>query len=480
MFTRKIVLLLAILSCWSLAPHAQKSAHQGPKAAAFAEFETKTVSVPDFKKMTLAQVQAKVGVPGKPNAMFAAIVPQNSVPGGVVVNQSIPANSTVIPGHNTLYLTFQAPPPNPLVQAFNQFIGGDGFRKTDLIPVPPLYGLTKEAAIQRLQTAGLQGSFNDDNSGLVTYQLPQPPAKAKRGSTVNVTLTPVPAYVPALHGLTRLAAIQLLTQKFLVIGSVNGSSDQNATVSQQSVRAGTEVQRGDPIDVVMQAPASLAQLPPPPQSVTVPNLTSMTNSQASDTLNGLKSNGGSIGGPTKGRVTSQTHPAGSSVPIGTPIGYNLTPNQVPLPDLLHLPAATAISALNSFGLNPTPSYAPGVTANASLIVVAQSPTPPAMVDEGSTVNITLGPSSIWTHLVDTLESVPPWVWALTAASLIALSTLTVRIIKPTISIITSSSTLPALNPTLPTGPAIRFSVTLRDQIPEPHYQAPAPVITRRG
>ncbi len=198
-------------------------------------------------------------------------------------------------------------------------------------PVPSVLGKTKAQATAILAAQGFQVQFVDQlnpaaDPGEVFAQDPLPGALRNPGSTVTaqVAIGQLLAKVPAVVGMQRAQAEQLLLQANLTVKKVfvPGPLLQNDKVTAQSIVAGTKVPPGTQVTIqVIQG--QFAQL------AKVPNLIGLTPQQAKAALEakGLVSVGiAQIAfGKPHGKVFSQNTPVGQNVAVGTQITWRWNP-----------------------------------------------------------------------------------------------------------------------------------------------------------
>ncbi|MEP0822065.1 MAG: PASTA domain-containing protein [Ignavibacterium sp.] len=140
--------------------------------------------------------------------------------------------------------------------------------------VPDVVGLPEEAAIQKIEAAGLEPKVAEirpdkvNPEGTVSLQTPPAGAEVKFGRGVYLTLSggETPATVPALRGRSIRDARLALEQVGLKIGEmtyeVSAQFPEN-TVMGQSVPAGTTVRSGTPVSLVVSQGPSADRLPVP-------------------------------------------------------------------------------------------------------------------------------------------------------------------------------------------------------------------------
>ncbi len=203
---------------------------------------TEEVAVPDVvgKQMALAR---QILEDGKLRVNVAETYDAN-VPPGQVVSQSPEAGSKVKEERLvTIYVSK----------------GGEG------VDIPDLKGLSKSSAIERLQKMSLVlGSVyekhSDDEPGTVVSQDPAPGSKSSRGQSVDITVSKGPktkrVSVPDVTGASMETAKSTLSGKGLSAGSITRSPSTQApgTVISQSPVAGSEIDEGSTVDLVLAQP----------------------------------------------------------------------------------------------------------------------------------------------------------------------------------------------------------------------------------
>lgn len=270
--------------------------------------------------------------------------------------------------------------------------------------VPVLIGRTEAEALDVLQALGLSAAveYVEDPAhavGTVLSQLPASGTQMLSGGTVSLRIAGTPnapppapgqgAPAPSLVGLDMNAAL-LAVQAAGFVPQCQFSAQGGGTpwsCVEQSPPAGTPLAPGSVLVLRIALPASA------PAQVTVPTLFGLTQVQASQLV-------GSLGlvpqvqqvvsGFPAGLVFAQGPKAGAVVPAGSPVKLVValpppggwTPQQVPVPNVVGLPAAQAFQALQAAGLSPKAKQhlAPNQPVD---VVDAQSPLPGAQVPPGS-------------------------------------------------------------------------------------------------
>ena len=137
--------------------------------------------------------------------------------------------------------------------------------------VPSLVGNSKSDAETMLSDAGLKGKSTEEYSseyeqGVVISQDTEAGTKVKEGTTVGFVVSKGPKIemvtVPSLKGLTEAEAGQKITSSGLLVGSVTYQESDTTPgyVISQSVSAGSSVEKGIYIDIVISKSAA----PPEP------------------------------------------------------------------------------------------------------------------------------------------------------------------------------------------------------------------------
>lgn len=207
--------------------------------------------------------------------------------------------------------------------------------------------------------------------------------------------------VPNLFGLTQDEAQAQLDSDGhgFQIGNVSeqySSSVEEGKIIEQTPGAGRTATEGSSIDIVVSKGEE------PAASVTVPDLTNCTPSEAQDLLNkyGLKGQAGDSvynADVEVGHVAEQEPAAGTSAKAGDTITYHLSQGaeQVSVPNVVGDSQSSATSALQSAGfeVNVTQSSSSSVEKGN---VISTNPSAGTSADKGSTVTITVstGPSSV--------------------------------------------------------------------------------------
>ncbi|MHC4573584.1 MAG: PASTA domain-containing protein [Planctomycetota bacterium] len=332
------------------------------------------VTVPNVLSMTETQAEAVLNGAGLVKGTVTTSY-SDTVPAGLVISSTPPAGTSVAYGSSVdLEISLGHAP----------------------VAVPDVLNMTESQAEAALNAAGLNKgavttSYSDTvPAGLVISSTPPAGTSVAYGSSVDleISLGHAPVTVPNVLSMTETQAEATLNGAGLVKGTVTTSYSDTVPaglVISSTPPAGTSVAYGSSVDLEI----SLGHAP-----VTVPNVLSMTETQAEATLNGA--------GLVKGTVTtsySETVPAGlvisSTPPAGTPVAYgssvdleiSLGHAPVAVPNVLNMTEAQAEAALNGAGLNKgtvTTSYSETVPVG---LVISSTPPAGTSVAYGSSVDL---------------------------------------------------------------------------------------------
>ena len=207
--------------------------------------------------------------------------------------------------------------------------------------------------------------------------------------------------VPNLLGLTQDEAQAQLDADGhgFQIGNVSeqySSSVEEGKIIEQTPGAGRTATEGSSIDIVVSKGEE------PAASVTVPDLTNCTPSEAQDLLNkyGLKGQAGDSvynADVEVGHVAEQEPAAGSSAKAGDTITYHLSQGaeQVSVPNVVGDSQSSATSTLQNAGFEVSVTQSSSSSVEKGN-VISTNPSAGTSADKGSTVTITVstGPSSV--------------------------------------------------------------------------------------
>ncbi len=275
-----------------------------------------------------------------------------------------------------------------------------------LVPVPDLSGLEREIAEATLSDAQLAvGAVDDANHptlplGQVVSQLPLAGALAPQGSAVHFTLSLGPRIivVPDVGGLPQAGAEAAILASGLTLGTVSTRNDADVPagdVIEQAPEAGSSVEEGSPVDLVV----SLG-----PLLTVVPDVTGQTLDAARATLAAASlfvSEAVWIHDTAAAElVIGQSLASGTSVAENTNVTLTVSLGTAPpivvevaTPNLVGLDAASASLALSTATLNVGTVSEVFSDTIPEGDVVDQSPLPSVLLPAGSAVDfsVSLGP-----------------------------------------------------------------------------------------
>ena len=255
------------------------------------------------------------------------------------------------------------------------------------VQVPDLKGMWQADAEKALTDAGLVGVASNPEEteevqpGQVFKQSIDAGTTVKEGTKVafTVAIAPAEVAVPDVSGMSRDDAKAAITNAKLGFDSTTAYSDSVAEgyVISQSITAGSQVKQGTTITV------SLSLGPKPQEDVKVPDVTTYSWSDAESALHSAGLAARYTGDPA-GIVISQDVAPGTMVAPSTLVTVTLsTPTpQVEVPDLLGMSVSAAESATDAVGLALDTGGMDGK-------VIDQSPSAGEVVDQGTTVTVTV-------------------------------------------------------------------------------------------
>jgi beta-lactam-binding protein with PASTA domain len=200
------------------------------------------------------------------------------------------------------------------------------------------------------------------------------------------------ATVPALVGMTQADAVSALTGAGLQVGSVTYANKPvsgvpDGSVSSQSLAQGSKVDPSTKVDLVLAGS----------QTVKVPNVVGLTETQATLTLQSAGLAAGTITSVatstvSPGMVLVQAPAAGADVSHGTAVNLQVSQGSVPVPNVVGVAQSDAEASLKTAGF--TVSVTPqGSTSVASGRVISQNPSAGVTAQPGSTVTIVVSTGS---------------------------------------------------------------------------------------
>jgi len=301
----------------------------------------------------------------------------DTAPAGTVIKQS-PEGLTNAPANSKIDLVVSS-----------------GKKEAKDVIVPDLKGKTQEEAEKALSEVGLVGvpsnpeETDEVDPGKVFKQSVAAGAKAKEGSNVafTVALAPGKVAVPNVVGKSRDAAKTTLTDAKLGF-DYSTAYDNNVpegNVVSQSVTPGSQVKAGTTVTVVVSLGAK------PAQNVKVPNVVTLNWGDAQAALQSAGLACRYTGDPA-GTVVSQDIAAGTEVAPNTLVTVTLASpaKTVEVPDLVGMSLSNAEQTAADLNLVLSVEYGARGT------IASQSPAPGTVVDERSSVFVTVVPSTEWT------------------------------------------------------------------------------------
>ena len=257
------------------------------------------------------------------------------------------------------------------------------------VKVPDVIGRTEAEAKAVLQKAGLKTETSTrettpDNVGRVLEQTPAAGTEAALGSVVKIVVgVPMATIaVPNVTGVSLREARVLIGKAELVIGKVEPADAQlQAKVIGQSPAAGARVERGSTVDLVVEKPVVMIQ---------VPRVLDLTLAEARKILVKVGLTVGTIkpsGASESSIVVEQSPGPNASVAAGTPVhlGVKEVTPKVTVPSVIDAKLSAATKVLEKAKLK-VGRITPPLTAKDG-IVLKQSPTAGTAVDEGSAVDL---------------------------------------------------------------------------------------------
>ena len=283
------------------------------------------------------------------------------------------------------------------------FFSGPGLvqEESETVKVPDLRGKTEEEAREELKDTGIGLTVSNErqpsnkyDEGEIMSQDPEPGEEVEMHSTITVILSSgeeaKTTRVPNVVGKSEAEAEKLIQEANLI---VHHDSDYSSDVEEGNVissdpKAGTEVEEGTEVTIVISLGAEQA---------TVPDLRNKTASAAESAL----ADAGLSGSPSEeysdsvpeGQVISQSIDSGQKVDKGTTVSYVVSrgpeTKYVNVPGLGGYTEADARSRLENAGLTVgNVSYAYSNTVGEGY-VIDQTASPGSSVEEGTSVGFTV-------------------------------------------------------------------------------------------
>jgi beta-lactam-binding protein with PASTA domain/tRNA A-37 threonylcarbamoyl transferase component Bud32 len=266
---------------------------------------------------------------------------------------------------------------------------------TQKVAVPTVVGADQANAEAKLRQDGFHVDTAlktaDQPAGQVIGQDPTGGTKAKKGSTVALTVSagPQQVAVPQVVGLTVSSARGRLEKAGLEASEREENSDTVAKgrVVSVSPSEGQKVDKGSSVTLVVSSGKPQAQ---------VPAVVGKSFDEASSTLQaaGFKVTRKDKESTDKdpGTVLSQSPKAGTQVDAGTAIALTVAkePSQVAVPDVTGEDAAAAVAALSGQGFVIDQQSKDVTSPDGDGVVLEQTPTGGKKAKKGSKVTIVVG------------------------------------------------------------------------------------------
>jgi len=214
--------------------------------------------------------------------------------------------------------------------------------------------------------------------------------------------------VPDVVGLTREEAEAAITASGFVVDQWIGEPSETVpegVVMEQDPPAGTELLVGSSVDLVVSTGSSTTQC-------TVPDIVGMAQADAETAILGAGLTVGNVDTQPSaivpvGHVISQNPPAGESRPQNSPVNFvistGVTPDVCIVPDLINMPRADAIAAIDAALLVlGTENELASVTVPQGSVMM-QSPAAGTEVASGTEVNITISLGPQYTELDEYIQ-----------------------------------------------------------------------------
>jgi serine/threonine-protein kinase len=258
--------------------------------------------------------------------------------------------------------------------------------------VPGVVGMKADAAIAKLQDAGLKGTVGDSAfsatipKGEVVTSNPAPGSRVKEGASVTLTVSKGPESipVPSVVGQPLGQAEQQIRGAGLAVGKVTKAYSE--TVAKGSVISadpapGKALRPNTPVDLTVSKG---------PAPIPVPNVVGKTEADARSILTSagfrVSTSQDYSDSVPDGSVISQ-NPSSGAKPANTVIALVISkgPKLYPVPKVEGMKLEAAIKALEAAGFVPDVYNTPG----GPNVVIVQSPGPGTMAPHGETVTLTV-------------------------------------------------------------------------------------------
>jgi eukaryotic-like serine/threonine-protein kinase len=263
------------------------------------------------------------------------------------------------------------------------------------VEVPTVVGADQANAEAKLRQEGFlvesTQKTSEQPAGQVIGQDPTGGTKAKKGSTVTLTVSSGPAQVavPQVVGLTAQSARGRLTNAGLKATEREQNSDtvEKGRVISVSPQEGQKVDKGSSVTLVVSSGKT---------QVDVPDVVGKSFDEASSTLQaaGFKVTRKDKESDTEdpGTVLAQDPKGGGQVDSGSAIALTVAkePSQTAVPDVTGEDADAAIRKLSSMGFEVDPQSRDVPTPDGDGVVIEQTPPGGGKAKKGSKVTIVVG------------------------------------------------------------------------------------------
>ena len=278
--------------------------------------------------------------------------------------------------------------------AFFALRGGSGGGQT--VAVPNVVGADQASAEAKLRQEGFStdavNKSSDQPSGQVIGQDPPGDEKAKKGSTVTLTVSSGPAQVgvPQVTGLTLKSAEGRLTKAGLKVGdqrTQNSDTVDSGRVISVSPQEGTKVDKGSSVTLVVSSGKA---------QVSVPDVTGQSFDDARSQLEaaGFKVSRKDQETTSKpaDTVLSQSPAGAQKADQGSTVTLTVAkePSQIAVPDVTGESSETAVRKLSKAGFTIDQKDQSVDQPDGDNTVLTQDPAGGKKAKKGDTVTITIG------------------------------------------------------------------------------------------
>lgn len=361
-----VMLVVALMaSLVALAACAQQPKSDSSSAAS----KTEQVTVPNVVSFKYTDAEIALNAAGLVMG-DVSYEPSDTIPGGGIISQD----------------------PKPMTQVESgtkvSIVMSSGKKLLKNVSVPDLTGMTQADAEKALEEVGLVGvaanpeQHDGVTPGTVFEQGTAPGTEVKEGTPISFTtaLAVSNVTVPDLSGKTKDEAKDALVKAGLGFDTTVAYDDKVAEgkVVSQSIPANTSVKAGTNIIVTISLGAK------PQGDVKVPNVITFTWSDAEAALKSAGLNPRYTGDVT-GVVVAQDIASNTSVAPGTTVTVTMAvpKPQVEVPDFKGMTISNADAVATGLGLDID-------AAGSGSIVIDQWPSAGSVINQGTTVHVTLG------------------------------------------------------------------------------------------